>query len=439
MDRSIAPYSAKQPKEENGIKLMTLTKRIQTILHKDVTYFMLANILFSVSSMIVNVSLPKVLERNFFDEFIYIFQMVFFLTNISQIGIILGLYRYIQQAREEVLCIYYLTIFFVNVILFALGVWQNNPLTIALKLESLTALEQFTFYASVATSGIFLYNKGKNVADKAYRYMIRISITAFILRMVAIGLLWQLKISETTQCLVLLFIMPFIQDIWDYVSNSFKYVQVCLISKRHVQIFFTYCLKIWLVASMFNIADRIFIIHTKGLSTHFTTALAFSAGLIGIITLFNNSFYNYFISNMHESNLSAIKQHIKRLNKIAPLYMITLLLLCLVISFCILIVYPELGRLTSIISFIVLFRTGLISYIGMYSLLSKVLNILNIEIALGLLRIAIVWILCTCWQPSNMILWYTTITFIIPFPEIILSLVVKIELNRRIRRETGNK
>ncbi len=418
---------------------MTLTKMMQTILHKNVTYFMLANILFSMSSMIVNIFLPKVLERNFFDEFIYIFQMVFFLTNISQVGIILGLYRYIQQVREEALSIYYLSIFFINVILFALGVWHNNPLTIALKLENLTALEQFTFYASVATSGIFLYNKGKNVADKAYRYMIRISITAFILRIVAIVLLLQLKISSTTPCLVLLFIMPFAQDIWDYVRNSFKHVQVHLITKRHVQDFFTYCLKIWVVASMFNIADRIFLIYTKGLSIRFTTALAFSAGLIGIITLFNNSFYNYFISNMHENNLSVIKQHIKRLNKIAPLYMIMLLLLCTAISFCILTVFPELGKLTSIISFIVLFRTGLISYIGMYSLLSKVLNILNLEIALGLLRIAIVWILCTCWQPSNMILWYTAITFTIPFPEIILSLVVKIEVNRRIQRETDNK
>lgn len=418
---------------------MTFTKKIQIILHKDVTYFMLANILFSMSSMIVNVCLPKVLDKNFFDEFIYIFQMVFFLTNISQGGIILGLYRHVQQAREETLSIYYHSISAINAILFALGVWHNNPLTIALKLDSLTTLEQFTFYASVATSGIFLYNKGKNVADKAYRYMIRISVTAFMLRLVAIGLLWQLKISDTTICLVLLFIMPFLQDILDYVSNSFKYVKVRLISKRHVRDFFTYCLKIWVVASMFNIADRIFMIYTKGLSIHFTTALAFSAGLIGIISLFNNSFYNYFISNMHESNLSAIKQHIKQLNKIAPLYMITLLLLCTAISFCILIVFPELGKITSIISFVVLFRTGLISYIGMYSLLSKVLNILNLEIVLGLLRITIVWILCTCWQPSNMILWYTVSTFTIPFPEIILSLVVKIEVNRRIRRETNNK
>lgn len=189
---------------------------------------------------------------------------------------------------------------------------------------------------------------------------------------------------------------------------------------------------------MFNIADRIFMIYTKGLSTNFTTALAFSIGLHGIISLFNNTFYNYFLSNLEEKNLPAIHRHIKRLNKMAPLYLALLIGVCLAVGIAIMLVYPELGKLTAIISFIVLLRTGIISYIGMYSLLSKVLNMLNIEMALGLLRIAVVWILCTCWKPSDMILWYTVITFLIPFPEVILSLLATAEVNKRLRLEANN-
>lgn len=410
-------------------------QKLLTIFKKDASYFLLANILFSISSMLVNFCLPKILELSFFNEFIYIFQMVLFLTNISQVGIILGLYKYIHQSRNQALNIYFTSISVINIIILSFGMWADNPLTQALKLTSLTRAEQMIFYGSVMISGIFLYNKGRNVAEKAYKYMIRISATAFILRMLAIGIIYYFGITDISSCLLLIFVLPFSQDIWDYITSSYRFICPKDISKKMLQNFWTYSIKIWLVASLFNIADRIFIISTKGLSTSFTTSLAFSTGFVGIISLFNNSFYNYFLAKLDESNLNEIKHHITRLHRLIPLYTTTLFLVCACTSIGIKCIFSELGEGTPMICFIILLRTGLISYIGMYSLLSKILNMLNLEILLNILRVLLVWCLCNLWHPSSMFLWYIVVTFSIPLPELVMSIIVIKSVNNRVQTQ----
>lgn len=398
--------------------------RIVQLLKKDVMCFFMANILISVSTMIVNILLPKILPIEVFTDFIYIFQMVFFLTTVFQIGLVVSLYHFIERDRQRTLNIYYLSVGSLMLLLFMFAFWPNNPLLLAVNLNSMSRNQQITFFASLIASEIFLYNKGKNIADKDYRYMMKISVIAFILRMIGLAVIGLANITNTSLILAVVFIIPFAQDIRDFAVNSIRYIHLRLVSGNLLRQIFVYSFKVWIISALFTISDRLFLISTKGLDVSFTTALAFSSGFVGIISLFNSCFTNYFISSLSTTRMEEIPRHIGRLIKLAPLYILILLVVCGLASGSISLIYPDMGMMAPVLAFIILLRTGLISYFGMFSLLTKVLNMLNIEIILNVCRVLWTAALCYLWQPENILIWFVTITFLILLPELLLTIII---------------
>ncbi|MBR6030663.1 MAG: hypothetical protein IKP36_01720 [Bacteroidaceae bacterium] len=411
-----------------------MTARIIQLLKKDAICFFMANILFSVSTMIINILLPKILPTVVFTDFIYIFQMVFFLTTVFQIGLVVGLYHFIEQDRQKTLNIYYLSVGSLMILLLAFALWPDNPLLSALNLNGIGRGQQMAFFASVIVSEIFLYNKGKNVADKDYRYMMRISVTVFLFRMIALAVIGLTHITDISLILALVFIIPFVQDIRDFVVNSCRYVRLGLVSGNLLQQLLAYSLKVWVIGALFIISDKMFLISTKGLDVLFTTALAFCSGFVGIISLFNSSFTNYFMSNLSSSRIDEIRRHINRLFKLAPLYVLMLLVVCGLVSGGIFLTYPNMGMIAPMVAFIILLRTGLISYLGMFSLLTKVMDMLNIEIALNVCRVVWTAVLCYMWQPENILIWFTIVTFMILLPELLLTIITIKRVNTQAKQ-----
>lgn len=408
-----------------------MRSKIIRFLKKDISFYFGANVIFSISTLVVNLCLPKILEPSFFEEFIYVFQMVLFMTTVSQIGIVVGLYQFLEKHRLESLNAYYTAILFVNLSLLVLGLIHGNIITSLLRLGALSNLEHLMFYLSIIASGIFLYNKGKNIADKSYKYMMKVAVTAFSIRLLVILALYFVNVTSLPLTLFLLFILPFIQDIKDYIVNSFRYINWGRLNKNLTKTFLVYSLKVWLIASLFNVSDRIFIILTKDINIQFTTAIAFASGFIGIISLFNASFTNYFLSNLSHNRIDGIQIYLRRLKKVLIPYIGLLLFICFVFSIAVYYIYPTLGMIAAVVLFITLLRSGLISYLGMFSLLSKVLDLLNIEITLNILRIIVVYSLCTFWHPQNLVMWYAVVMFTIPFPELILAIII----NHKIKNQ----
>lgn len=392
---------------------------------------MIANIIYSISTFAVNICLPYILEYSFFNEFIYMFQMVLFMTTVMQIGIVVGLYKFIEKSRQSIFNVYYIIILVVNILLLFLGLLSPNFISILLKLDTLTKTEHLIFFLSIIVSGIFLYNKGKNIADKAYKYMMKVAITAFVIRILIVIILCLYNTTSLSLTLFLVFILPFAQDIKDYLKNSFKYIRFKELDISLLRIFSIYSLKVWTIGTLFIVSDRIFLIYTKDINPQLTTAIAFSSGFLGIISLFNASFTNYFLSNLSSERIEEVKNYTKKLKGLILPYSVLLLVICLFFSGLIYIIYPTLGSIAAIILFITLLRAGLISYLGMFSLLTKVLDLLNLEITLNICRIILVYLLCTLWHPENLILWYTVVLFTIPFPELALTIII----NYKIRRQ----
>lgn len=402
---------------------MKIKEQISKIKKSGFLSYFTANVVYSLSTFLINLSLPKVLAPQCFNEFIYLFQMVFFITTIAQFGMVVGLYKFLNEFRTKTYNIYYVLILCINICLIILGLFNGNFVSSLLKLGELSFTENLMFYISIIISGIYCFNKGKNVAEKAYKYMLRISLTVFITRILLIIYLHFVPTTSISALFTLLFVVPFFQDIKDYIVNSIKYISFKSIDTHLCKTFTTYCSKAWIIGVLFMISDKYFLISTKDINAEFTIALSFSAGFMGIISLFNNSFSNFFLSRLSSKDPISLFRYIVRLKKAALPYLALLLIICTVFSAFVLLIYPSLGKITPVITFIVLFRAGFIAYLGQMSLLSKVLDLLNLEISLNICRIAVVFFLCLLITPEHMLLWYVIIMFIIPFPEFVIALV----------------
>ena len=396
--------------------------------------FLLANVIFSISTFLINLSLPIILSESLYDKFIYLFHMVFFITTLFQFGMVVGLYKFYDKYRKEIFNIYYTLVLLINVVLLLFSLKVDNFINVALKITDITVVESFSFYCSVIVLGIFLFNKGKNIIEKSFKYMLKISMSVFIIRIFVIVFLFIIHIESLSILLFLFFILPFFRDIIDYVKSTIKFVRPNSLNFILLRKFLYFIFNVWIIGMLFTISDKIFLISTKGLNQELTTAIAFSSGFVGIISLFNSTFSNFFLAKLSSNNLCDIDNYLKQLIKFLPKYFVLLLLICIIFSLFILLGYSQFGIFTSTITFITLLRMGFISYLGLFTLLGKILDLLHLEIVLNILRILVVYILCNFWVTDNYVLWYAVVVFVVPFPELILTFVIRNKVNSRIKK-----
>lgn len=398
-------------------------------LKKDIVFFLMANIVFSLSSFIVNASLPKILSTDSYTEFVYTFQMVLFATNAMQVGFVMALYYFAKNNGREAVNIYYTLVTLLNLLILGCCLLPGSVVFEWLKLTHLSMEERFCFGLAVTVSGIFLYNKGLNIQQGHYKYMLGVSLSAFILRMAALGaiMLWQCE--RNTLLLLLLFVFPFVIDIKDYTLRVISNVRPLRIGKQKYAKFLAYSMKVWATGILFIIADKLFLISTKSQDADFTASLAFASGFIGIIYIFKSTFYNFYLAKFSKDNVQEIKEYIHHLARYAIPYFALVLLIASCTSVIVRYAYVGLGDVTWKVLFILLLQTGIICYLGMITLLAKTFNYLNLEVTLNVFRIFIVWAICNLWVTDNMLTWYGVTLFALMTPEIIISAFILSKLN----------
>ena len=412
---------------------------LKKVLRKPLFLYFTANAIYSLSTFVVTLCIPFIFEKDFFATFIYDFQMVLFLTTVTNLGIVSGLYKFIVRNRNDSLNIYYTILTVVYLLIFALGCVNGNIVSRLINLGEMTNEENFMFYISLLVSSMFVYNKGKNVADRNYRYLFQVTLTACLLRLFALIFLFLYPVHSLSLALFVLFVLPFVQDIKDHICNSSRYIHISAIKKEALLGFLSFSLRVWFIGTLFMVSDKMFLIGTKGIDKQFTTGLAFAGGFLGIISLFNQTFQNYFVSKLSCNNPAEVYAYLQRIKKLALPFFLLLLLICATVSFCADLIYSSLGEQIPILLFLTLLRAGLLSYLVLYSLLTKVLDLLNIEIMLNVLRFIVTYALCNFWQADNMLLWYTTVLFVIPFPEVVLAFLTNQKARRNYLTESQKK
>ena len=401
-------------------------------LKKDIVFFLMANIVYSLSSFLVNAFLPKILSNGTYTQFVYIFQMVLFATNTMQVGFVMALYYFARNASKESLNIYYTLVTVLNVGILACCLLPNSFVFGLLKLTDLSSMERLCFALAVIVSSIFLYNKGANIQQQQYKYMLGVSASAFVLRMVALAYIWFVHTESNTVLLLLIFVFPFVVDIKDYTLRVLRNVRPCRISTSALTQFVTYSLKVWMTGILFLISNKMFLICTKDQDEAFTASLAFASGFIGIIYIFKSTFYNFYLAKFSRDNIQEIKNYVRKLLRYALPYFVLILLIALSAAIFVKYVYTGLGAYAWKVLFILLMQTGIICYLGMITLLAKTLNYLNLEIVLNIFRILLVWAICNLWKTDNMLAWYGITVFSLMIPEIIVSVFI---LNRLAHKQ----
>ena len=242
-------------------------------LKKDIMFFLMANIVFSISSFLVNAFLPIILTPNAYTQFVYIFQMVLFATNTMQVGFVMALYYFAKQNSPQSLNIYYALVTLLNIGILACCLLPQSFVFVLLKMPDLSFAERLCFALSVIVSSIFLYNKGANIQQKQYRYMLWVSLSAFLLRIAALAYITLTRTEGNALLLLLIFVFPFVVDIKDYTLRVVRNVRPMQIEKPMLVEFATYSLKVWLTGVLFIIADKMFLICTKNQDKSFTWQL----------------------------------------------------------------------------------------------------------------------------------------------------------------------
>ncbi|MBR6170961.1 MAG: hypothetical protein IKQ51_09735 [Bacteroidaceae bacterium] len=398
-------------------------------LKKDIMFFLMANIVFSISSFLVNAFLPIILTPNAYTQFVYIFQMVLFATNTMQVGFVMALYYFAKQNSPQSLNIYYALVTLLNIGILACCLLPQSFVFVLLKMPDLSFAERLCFALSVIVSSIFLYNKGANIQQKQYRYMLWVSLSAFLLRIAALAYITLTRTEGNALLLLLIFVFPFVVDIKDYTLRVVRNVRPMQIEKPMLVEFATYSLKVWLTGVLFIIADKMFLICTKNQDKSFTAALAFASGFIGMIYIFKSTFYNFYLSKFSRDNVEEIRVYVQKLLRYGLPYFGVILFIALCSAACVSYIYADMGSYTWKVLFILLIQTGTICYLGMFTLLAKTLNYLNLEVGLNIVRILLIWAICNLWTGSNMLVWYGVTQFLLMTPEIIISAFILGKLN----------
>ena len=407
--------------------LNIIQDKVSAFLKKDFMFFLMANIVFSLSSFLVNIFLPKILSANTYTQFVYIFQMVLFSTNTMQLGFVLALYYFAKQNSKESFNIYYTLVSLLNIGILICCLLPHSFVFGLLKLQDLSFAERFGFALSVIVSSIFLYNKGANIQQKEYHYMLWVSLSAFLLRIAALIYIALTHTEGKTLLLLLIFVCPFVVDIKDYTLRVIRNVRLRQIKKPMLSDFTTYSMKAWLTGVLFIISEKMFLISTKDMDEVFTASLAFASGFIGIIYIFKATFYNFYLAKFSRDNIQEIKNYVQKLLKYALPYFVLLLFIVACSCICVRYIFGGLGESAWKILFVLLMQTGIICYLGMITLLTKTLNYLNLEIILNIFRVLLVWAICNQWKTDNMLTWYSMSVFALMTPEIIISAFI---LNR---------
>ncbi|MCR4592993.1 MAG: hypothetical protein K5672_07565 [Bacteroidaceae bacterium] len=407
--------------------LNIIQDKVSAFLKKDFMFFLMANIVFSLSSFLVNIFLPKILSANTYTQFVYIFQMVLFSTNTMQLGFVLALYYFAKQNSKESFNIYYTLVSLLNIGILICCLLPHSFVFGLLKLQDLSFAERFGFALSVIVSSIFLYNKGANIQQKEYHYMLWVSLSAFLLRIAALIYIALTHTEGKTLLLLLIFVCPFVVDIKDYTLRVIRNVRPRQIKKPMLSDFTTYSVKAWLTGVLFIISEKMFLISTKDMDEVFTASLAFASGFIGIIYIFKATFYNFYLAKFSRDNIQEIKNYVQKLLKYALPYFVLLLFIVACSCICVRYIFGGLGESAWKILFVLLMQTGIICYLGMITLLTKTLNYLNLEIILNIFRVLLVWAICNQWKTDNMLTWYSVSVFALMTPEIIISAFI---LNR---------
>lgn len=408
--------------------------KITVLLHRltssGISRFLVANVLYSLSTALVTLLSPSLLQNVIYESFIYLFQMVLFLTGIFTAGLIPGLLRYYKLDNQKYEFYYFFSASIILAFLLILGLIPRNFVSEALKIVPTSLAESLTIYLSVIFSLFFVFNRGVQTAKCNYDAILKDVAIIFVARIILLSCVKIFNISNPYLILSLVCIVPFVYELWVFITSLLK---IKISSMDCYLEFVGFIIKISIAGVIFTATNRLFIISSKSYDPSLAAALSFAAGMTGIITIFNTTFSSVFIGKLDHRNPGGVSDYVTKVKKYSLPFLLATGLLGVGIFFCVTLIYPDNTIQAALISSITVVHCALMSYIGLITLMTKTYNMLNIQIFMNLSAFVIVFLFVRLISETlNEYVAYVIINAILLIMETLLALFVLKRVKKNI-------
>ena len=146
------------------------------------------------------------------------------------------------------------------VILLVLGLFPANFLSSWLKIGADSVADSMMVYSSVIFSLFFIFNRGLQTAKEDYASIFKDVIVIFVARLLLLGAVGVLGISDPYAILVMVCIIPFMYEAWIFISSFFR---IRFGGLDGYPDFLGFILKISLAGVIFTATSRLFIISSR--------------------------------------------------------------------------------------------------------------------------------------------------------------------------------
>lgn len=364
-----------------------MLSRIKTALSKDISKFLFANILYSLSTWLIGFIVPYILPTETYQGFIYLFQNVLYLTSVFMLGLTPALLRYYKYAPETYSACFNILVTVVFSILLLLGLWLNNPVSSFLSIDIQDRIQHLLFYISVICSLLYVFNRALLTAKEDYNKLTKTIVLIFVLRILALFIIYYFRIEQISIILLLICIVPMTYEWFIYIMSCGNFRRL---DSHSLKKFICFALTTSCIGILFTTANRLYLLETKKFSDQLAAIISYSYGMIGIMNIFSTTFTTYFIGKLDSRNQESINNYIKRLKVYLPSFAILTILICVFAFYFVKVCYPYDKVVAGIYTATSLLFTASFSYIGLFSLLTKTYNLLNKQLIVNICSLIVV-------------------------------------------------
>lgn len=400
-----------------------IISKIRKLATGNLSLFLFANALYSLSTGLINLLSPFILDAKVYEDFIYVFHNIMMLTTIFVLGLVPTMLRFYKYDKEKYSCYYLLTSTVVYAVLLLLGLFVDNPLSAVLKITRSSLSENFIIYLSVVFSILYVFNRGLLTARNKYKNITVGIVIIFVIRMFSLFIIARFGIKDFNVILLSVCILPFLYEAVIYLKSVLK-ISRC--SFKDYGAFIIFSVKISIVGILFTSTNQIFLVHAKGVDGSMAAALSFAGGLVGIINILNTTMSSYFLGKLDARNEASIKSYLDKVGRFRVYYFLALFIVCSLIFAVILNIYPTNASQVAWLCVVTLLQTGIIFYIGLYSLMTKTFNLLNRQLLINLLCFGTVFVIVRIFPFSAefVVLEYSVVSGVIILFELMVARMV---------------
>lgn len=400
-----------------------IISKIRKLATGNLSLFLFANALYSLSTGLINLLSPFILDAKVYEDFIYVFHNIMMLTTIFVLGLVPTMLRFYKYDKEKYSCYYLLTSTVVYAVLLLLGLFVDNPLSAVLKITRSSLSENFIIYLSVVFSILYVFNRGLLTARNKYKNITVGIVIIFVIRMFSLFIIARFGIKDFNVILLSVCILPFLYEAVIYLKSVLK-ISRC--SFKDYGAFIIFSVKISIVGILFTSTNQIFLVHAKGVDGSMAAALSFAGGLVGIINILSTTMSSYFLGKLDARNEASIKSYLDKVGGFRFYYFLALLIVCSLIFAVIFNIYPTNASQVAWLCVVTLLQTGIIFYIGLYSLMTKTFNLLNRQLLINLLCFGTVFVIVRIFPFSAefVVLEYSVVSGVIILFELMVARMV---------------